>query len=568
MARKITAALVGAAALMALLAVVPAAPASAGGRNVCGTVRGDDGRYVRATVAAVLYQGTTVVDVDGGGGFSLDTTVNPTMPTDQGVEPGSPEDTGFTDTFCLEGIPVNVTHLHLEVYPRDGSGATSFARYGGATRSREALPAAGLSGLALQLPVRCDQGGTAGSMQVQAFRNGQPTTVDRVVVTSEGPSPSSGVQGFTTVGDSTVDGADGPVSPLAVHGLEPDQRYRVEVTFFHRTRRSVFTEIAVRSCETTPVRAWTGSTPAGTPGRWASRPMAVNGTYVPVPGDFTGDGRTDVFFYAPGAPMDYLWEASGAGAGFVTRPFPVNGVYVPTAGDYDGDGVDDLYFFGPGTAPDHKWYFDEGGASYTSVPDPAFAASTTTTRSGDFDGNGVDDVLFYTPTGGDAVWRHTAGGAHTSVPLVLGGASNVTVGDVDGDGRTDIYQQSTITGGTNLLLGDSGGGFTIRPDSAVRTYRPIMGDFSCDLRADVFMYQPGPAPDVLWRGRSGIAPYFVKGAAALGINGSYLYPFTGDFDGNGCEDVFWYQPGAGADWVWLNDAIGWHLPTSTIWGSF
>ncbi|OWY62686.1 hypothetical protein B7486_57090, partial [cyanobacterium TDX16] len=182
----------------AVLALLPTAPASAGARDICGTVLGSDGRFVRATVGVILFAGSTRLDLDGGGGTSIpDVEVNPDLPSDQGVEPGSPEDTGgYEDTFCFEGISPNVTHHQLEVLPRGGDGATSWARYGGVSHPRSTLPAGGQSGIALQLPLQCDVGGDTGSLNVQAYSNGSPTTIGRVRVVGEGPSPTSGRQGF------------------------------------------------------------------------------------------------------------------------------------------------------------------------------------------------------------------------------------------------------------------------------------------------------------------------------------------------------------------------------------
>jgi hypothetical protein len=550
----------------AVLSVLPTPPAAAGARDICGTVLASDGRYVRATVGVLLFAGNTVLDLDGGGGHSIeDVEVNPDLLSDQGVVPGSAEDTGqYEDTFCFEGIDPNVTHHQLEVLPRGADGATSWARYGGASRARATLPAVGQAGITLRLPLQCDVGGDTGSLRVQAYSNGSPTTIGRVRAVGEGPSPTTGRQGFAQVDD----GSAGPASPVLITGLEPNTRYWVEVVFAGRQRRSTFAEVAVRPCETTTIRAWTGAKPAGTPARWTSRPQTVNGTYLPVAGDFTGDGRTDIFWYAAGSPMDYLWEATPNGSTFTSRPFPVNGVYRPTAGDFDGDGVDDLFFFAPGAAADHMWYFDAGGQSYTSQQVSAWAFPTTQVHSGDFDGNGVDDVLFFTPVGPDSIWRHAPGGARTSASIAIGANSNVVVGDVDGDLRDDVLQHNTLSGTVRLFFGTAAGGFTQATQGAARLHLPVMGDFTCDLRADVILYRPGPGADVMWRGRAKTAPVFTAGTGPVSIRGSYLHQVVGDFDGNGCDDVFWYQPGTTRDSIWLNSAVGWNLPRSTTSGSF
>ena len=71
--------------------------------------------------------------------------------------------------------------------------------------------------------------------------------------------------------------------------------------------------------------------------------------------DFNGDGRSDVFWYAPGAGADSIWFADGSGTSFSSREQPVRGHYVPIAGDFNGDGRSDVFWYAPGAAADSIW---------------------------------------------------------------------------------------------------------------------------------------------------------------------------------------------------------------------
>ena len=82
-----------------------------------------------------------------------------------------------------------------------------------------------------------------------------------------------------------------------------------------------------------PDHAWYGKANRG----FAGRAVTVGGTYVPLIGDFGGDGRDDVLWYGPGGAADYLWQGT-AGCGFVGRSVSVAGVYVPLVGDFHFNG--------------------------------------------------------------------------------------------------------------------------------------------------------------------------------------------------------------------------------------
>lgn len=66
-----------------------------------------------------------------------------------------------------------------------------------------------------------------------------------------------------------------------------------------------------------------------TRGNFLSQQKPASGTYRPVIGDFDGDGRDDLFWYAPGSGADVVWwgRSTAAGFGTVDTPKTVNGTY-------------------------------------------------------------------------------------------------------------------------------------------------------------------------------------------------------------------------------------------------
>ncbi|MGN6696351.1 MAG: hypothetical protein ACTHN0_19390 [Aquihabitans sp.] len=107
----------------------------------------------------------------------------------------------------------------------------------------------------------------------------------------------------------------------------------------------------------------------GANGAITTTPLTINGTFTPIPGDFTHDGFNDVIWYAPGSAADFLWNFTNATGGKTSTPLTINGTYTPIAGNlYDQiNHQTDVLWFGAGAKPDAIWDFDDG-ADYTTRP--------------------------------------------------------------------------------------------------------------------------------------------------------------------------------------------------------
>lgn len=88
------------------------------------------------------------------------------------------------------------------------------------------------------------------------------------------------------------------------------------------------------------------------------------------------------------------------------------------------------------------------------------------------------------------------------------------------------------------------------------TYQPLVGVSGCGDAAEslfVLWYAPGSAADYLWR--VGEASLDDRTSEPLSVDGVYE-PILGDFDGDGCDDIFWYAPGSARDYIWYGNATG------------
>lgn len=106
------------------------------------------------------------------------------------------------------------------------------------------------------------------------------------------------------------------------------------------------------------------------------------------------------------------------------------------------------------------------------------------------------------------------------------------------------------------------------PFNVSGSYTPL--PLLCGPDLDIFWYAPGPAADFIWSGIDVSGPSMTYANRPTSVSGVYV-PLVGDFDGDSCDDIFWYAPGSGADYVWYNDGAstfssrpvavnGWYRP--------
>ena len=226
--------------------------------------------------------------------------------------------------------------------------------------------------------------------------------------------------------------------------------------------------------------------------RLPERGLPASGTYRPLAGDFNGDGRDDVFWYARGTAQDWLWRGA-PDRQFTSARMTVNGTYSPVVGNLDGDQFDDIFWYAPGL--------------------------------------GADAIWWGTPTGFTGQASSVAG---TYVPLV---------GDYTGEGATT--SSGTRPAPPRTGCGSSGrprGSFT-PPGSHQRDVHTVRRDFDADQFDDIFWYAA--------RTREGPRIYYYGAGAnpspeSVSVNGTYR-PLAVQIDGAYGEDVFWHLPGSGAD---------------------
>ncbi|GAA3219965.1 DUF2961 domain-containing protein [Dactylosporangium siamense] len=285
-----------------------------------------------------------------------------------------------------------------------------------------------------------------------------------------------------------------------------------------------------------------------------------------VVSDVNGDGRDDAVAFTRGADSD-VFSATSTGTSFGASVkgndfFAIDGE-VPFTGDVNGDGRTDLITFTRGSLADVYVALGNGSGGFGGGAKwhDFFAVDAEVPLVGDVDGDGRTDIITFTRGANADVYVALSTGSgfgpgirwHDRFAI---GTETPLVGDFDGDGRDDI---ATFTGGTGgsfyVALSDGGrfvgDGWLWRSGfggDVVST-----GDVNGDGRDDLVAFTRGSTADVFVALSSGTGfgtP--VKWHDNFAINAER--PGVGDFDGDGRADIVTFTGDPAADaFVSLSD---------------
>jgi FG-GAP-like repeat len=244
---------------------------------------------------------------------------------------------------------------------------------------------------------------------------------------------------------------------------------------------------------------------------------ATRGADFLTASDVNGDGFADIVvglssssaFGANGDSQSIIQFLLGKGDGtlLAAQAFPGvavnvlnNGVPTFALADFNGDGYPDIVAPPPGGGAALGLYLGSNKgvfATVSSVTTLGFNPSMMT--SADTDGDGKADVIV---VGSSLAVLRGSGAANVgptsfaaakiyALPTVTGSLKNLAVGDVNGDGRSDVLLvlggQSASSGGAYLYVANPDGTLQapVQIDPAVNIRSVAMGDLNGDGRADI-----------------------------------------------------------------------------------
>jgi hypothetical protein len=288
------------------------------------------------------------------------------------------------------------------------------------------------------------------------------------------------------------------------------------------------------------------------------------GWTVTAAGDIDGDGRSDLLLQNEVFNQAAYWIMNGPTPVRYSTAFARPAGYSSVAtGDFNGDGKLDIAWARSSDRNLLMWQGDGMGFSQMSVRDvsPGWVVS----GAGDIDGDGKTDLwLTNAAQGLVAYWimNGTTPQRYSNAFVQPAGYVQVATGDFDGDGRLDIVWSRASDRNLLMWQGD-GTGFS---QAAIRDYSAgwtvtAAGDIDADGKSDLMLTNASLGQAAYWI-MNGPTP--VRYSGAFTQPAGYARVAMGDYNGDGKLDLVWVRSSDRSVLMWQGDGTGFaQVPVGT-----
>lgn len=279
--------------------------------------------------------------------------------------------------------------------------------------------------------------------------------------------------------------------------------------------------------------------------------------------DQTNDNHADPVVFTPSTGD---WKTLNSGGANVTQNFGLSSD-VLTPGDYTGDGSTDVSVFRPGT---NTWFYGNNTTSPgTNFTTQTFGTGGDVTVPGDYDSDGKNDFAVWRPSNGvwyvlrssDSTVQYQQWGANGDIPVI---------GDFDGDLKTDYVVVRPNEAGIApqyrwyVLMSNFNFGFAYLQTWGTAGDKIVPGDYDGNGKSDITVFRPSDGNWYSIQSNASNAGGTVTSGFNWGLNGDIPQP--ADYDGDGRTDYAVFRPSTGT-WFMSNSNNGTYSTfTQQNWG--
>ena len=270
--------------------------------------------------------------------------------------------------------------------------------------------------------------------------------------------------------------------------------------------------------------------------------------------DFDGDGRDDLFTYAPDTGTWTLALADANTLQDVTGTWAAHAQLV--VAHLNHDRLADVFAYNETTG---EWFQALNAADGSFTTQAGTWAPGWQVTVGDLRGTGQDDVFLSDPNTG--IWFQAA-------PTGAGGftyrsgqglpVGDVRVADFNGDRYADLFVYDSTSGRWFFGVNDTAGGFTYVGGDGAPDWRVHVANLDGNPWTDLFFFHPASGAWVEWRTDTAWRLTYAQGTWTPG--GAVTVA-----DGDGRDDLVWYDARSGQWASHVNRGPGTYTAATGVW---